>query len=51
MLMNMEVLLLPKKLLNLLDNLERSKISLENDETLKNTEALKKVAGTFRNYK
>jgi len=34
-----------KEALNLLDNLERSKISLENDETLKNTEALKKVAG------
>jgi len=29
--------------LNLLDNLERSKISLENDEKLKNTETLKKV--------
>tara|TARA_B100000686_G_scaffold259950_1_gene272550 strand:- start:1310 stop:1948 length:639 start_codon:yes stop_codon:yes gene_type:complete len=29
--------------LNLLDNLERSKISLENDESLKNTETLKKV--------
>ena len=29
--------------LNLLDNLERSKISLENDENLKNTETLKKV--------
>jgi len=29
--------------LNLLDNLERSKISLENDEKLKNTEILKKV--------
>ncbi len=29
--------------LNLLDNLERSKVSLENDEKLKNTETLKKV--------
>ena len=29
--------------LNLLDNLERSKLSLENDENLKNTETLKKV--------
>ena len=29
--------------LNLLDNLERSKSSLENDEKLKNTETLKKV--------
>ena len=32
-----------KESLNLLDNLERSKISLENDEKLKNTETLKKV--------
>jgi molecular chaperone GrpE len=32
-----------KESLNLLDNLERSKISLENDEKLKNTEILKKV--------
>ena len=32
-----------KESLNLLDNLERSKISLENDEILKNTETLKKV--------
>jgi len=29
--------------LNLLDNLERSKLSLENDEKLKNTETLKKA--------
>ena len=29
--------------LNLLDNLERSKLSLENDDKLKNTEILKKV--------
>jgi len=29
--------------LNLLDNLERSKLSLENDKKLKNTETLKKV--------
>jgi len=34
---------LARESLNLLDNLERSKISLENDEILKNTEALKKV--------
>tara|TARA_B100000686_G_scaffold321498_1_gene374233 strand:- start:460 stop:1083 length:624 start_codon:yes stop_codon:yes gene_type:complete len=34
-----------KEALNLLDNLERSKISLENDEKLKNTESLKKVVG------
>ena len=32
-----------KEALNLLDNLERSKISLENDEDLKNSEALIKV--------
>ena len=32
-----------KEALNLLDNLERSKNSLENDETLKNTNALKKL--------
>ena len=31
-----------KEALNLIDNLERSKQILENDETLKNTEALKK---------
>ena len=33
-----------KEALNLLDNLERSKLSLENDEVLKNTDALKKVS-------
>ena len=32
-----------KEALNLVDNLERSKVSLENDEKLKNTEALKKT--------
>ena len=32
-----------KEVLNLLDNLERSKQSLENDETLKNNDGLKKV--------
>ena len=32
-----------KEALNLVDNLERSKISLENDESLKNTKALKKT--------
>ena len=31
-----------KEALNLIDNLERSKLILENDETLKDTEALKK---------
>ena len=33
-----------KETLNLIDNLERSKQSLENDETLKNSEALKKIS-------
>ena len=32
-----------KEALNLLDNLERSKVALENDEKLKNTEALKQT--------
>ena len=32
-----------KEALNLLDNLERSKVALENDEKLKNTDALKKL--------
>jgi len=32
-----------REVLNLIDNLVRSKASLENDETLKNTEALKKT--------
>jgi len=32
-----------KEALNLVDNLERSKVSLESDESLKNTEALKKT--------
>jgi len=36
-----------REALNLLDNLERSKVSLENDETLKNTEALNKVTNHF----
>ena len=36
-----------KEALNLLDNLERSKISLENDEYLKNTNALKKISSHF----
>ena len=34
---------LAKETLNLIDNLERSKFALENDETLKNSEALKKI--------
>ena len=33
-----------REALNLLDNLERSKESLQNDEALKNTEALKKIS-------
>ncbi len=33
-----------RETLNLIDNLERSKQSLENDEKLKNTEALKKIS-------
>ena len=32
-----------KEALNLLDNLQRSKVALENDENLKNTDALKKI--------
>ena len=32
-----------KEALNLWDNLERSKVALENDEKLKNTDALKKI--------
>ena len=33
-----------KEALNLIDNLERSKQSIESDETLKNSEALKKIS-------
>ena len=47
MLLNTVVFLLQEKRLNLLDNLERSKISLENDETIKNTDTLKKVLEHF----
>ena len=36
-----------REALNLLDNLERSKISLESDETIKNTDTLKKVLEHF----
>ena len=36
-----------REALNLLDNLERSKISLENDESIKNTDTLKKVLEHF----
>ena len=32
-----------KEALNLLDNLERSKLALENDESLKGSESLKKI--------
>ena len=38
---------LAKETLNLIDNLERSKQILENDEALKNSEALKKNFRTF----
>jgi len=34
---------LAKETLNLIDNLERSKITLENDESIKNSEAFKKI--------
>ena len=34
---------LARETLNLIDNLERSKLALENDEKLKNSEALKKI--------
>ena len=34
---------LARETLNLIDNLERSKLALENDEDLKNSEALKKI--------
>ena len=36
-----------KEALNLLDNLERSKQTLENDDKLKNTDALKKIIDHF----
>ena len=36
-----------KEALNLLDNLERSKHALENDETLKGSESLKKISEGF----
>ena len=39
-----------KEALNLIDNLERSKQVLENDENLKNSNALKKNFGAFRKY-
>ena len=47
MLLIMVALLLQKKRLNLIDNLERSKQILENDAALKNTEALKKTLEHF----
>jgi len=37
-----------REALNLLDNLERSKETLENDDSLKNTEVLKKVMEHFK---
>ena len=38
-----------KEILNLIDNLERSKATLENDESIKNSEDLKNYK-SFRNY-
>merc|ERR1711916_329130 len=32
-----------KETLNLIDNLERSKVTIESDESIKNTDALKKI--------
>ena len=40
-----------KEALNLIDNLDRSKHVLESDDKLKETEALKKDTGAFRNNK
>ena len=37
-----------KEALNLIDNLERSKLILENDESLKETDALKKTLEHFK---
>ena len=34
---------LARETLNLIDNLERSKLTMKNDESLKNSEALKKI--------
>ena len=47
MLLIMVVFAFAKETLNLIDNLERSKLILENDEKLKNSEALKKNLRTF----
>ena len=41
--MNMEDFNFAKEALNLIDNLERSKQTLENDDVLKNSNALKKI--------
>ena len=38
---------LARETLNLIDNLERSKLALENDENLKNSETLKKTVDHF----
>ena len=43
MLLNMEVMSFAKEALNLIDNLERSKQILENDEKLKKYRCLKKT--------
>ena len=42
--------LFAKEALNLIDNLARSKLILESDEILKDSEALKKNSRTFRYY-
>merc|ERR1712224_628712 len=39
---------LARETLNLIDNLERSKFALENDEKLKNSETLKKNSRSFK---
>ena len=39
---------LARETLNLVDNLERSKFALENDEKLKNSETLKKNSRSFK---
>ena len=41
--LSMEDFLFAKETLNLIDNLERSKATLENDESIKNSEAFKKI--------
>ena len=40
-----------RETLNLVDNLERAKQSLKNDENLKNTKKFRQNLRTFRNFK